>query len=164
MLRSIGEVPSSAINEEQLTLIAAPRSSLGYQNQILAEISTSLNVQSGWMLNAGDRVLCLTRQGEVKGSSLPEPGALTPMGDTVIANGLMMARGVVREEANGYQSMLMIVENRRGIGLGSIAVVAPPGQALDEERVNLETKNALSVFEDGQLQLRPANQEEQAGR
>ena len=152
--RSIGEVPASDINEEQLTLIAAPRSSLDHQNEILSSLAETLGVQAGWILNAGERVLCLTRQGEVGGVSLPEPGTLTLLSETCIAEALTTERGIVRDEKNGHNSLLMVVENNRGIGLGSIAVVSQPGERLDPITVKAETKRALSIFEEGQLRLR----------
>ncbi len=161
--RSIGEVPAADINEEQLTLIAAPRSSLDHQDEILSSIAEALDVQAGWLLNAGDRVLCLTRQGTIEGVSLPEPGTLTLMEETSIAKGLTKDRGIIRDEEGGHSSLLMIIENNRGIGLGSIAVVSRPGQRLDPISIKSETKRALSVFEDDQLRLRAIEQAEQYG-
>lgn len=161
--RTIGEVPASEINEEQLTLIAAPRSSLEHQNEILSNLAETLGVQAGWMLNAGERVLCLARQGETTGVHLPEPGALTPMDETAIANGLTKERGVVCDEDAGHQSLLMIVENNRGIGLGSIAVISAPGQHLDPVIVKSETMRTLSNFGEGQLHLRASNQVKENG-
>lgn len=161
--RSIGEVPASDINEEQLTLIAAPRSSLDHQNDILSSLAETLGVQAGWMLNAGDRVLCLTRQGSAEGIELPQPGTLTLKGETTIANGLTSDRGEVCEEQGGHQSLLMIVENNRGIGLGSIAVVAPPGETLDPVIVKSETINTLAKYDDGQLHLRASRKSNEPG-
>jgi ribose transport system ATP-binding protein/rhamnose transport system ATP-binding protein len=161
--RSIGDVPASEINEEQLTLITAPRSSLDHQNDILSTLAGTLGVQAGWMLNAGDRVLCLTRRGKTTGVHLPEPGTLTPMNETSIAKGLTTERGVVCDEDAGHQSLLMSVENNRGIGMGSIAVISAPGHHLDPVIVRSETIRTLLIFEEGQLHLGASNQVKENG-
>ena len=161
--RSIGKIPASDINEEQLTLIAAPRSSFTYQQDILTSLTKKLHVQASWMLHIGEHVLCLSRQGAVAGANLPESGTLTRINETEITKSLTATNGTIHDEDAGHQSLLMIVENSRSIGLGSIVVISGRGERLDLDLVKSETKHALSIFQAGQLRLRTRKEETEKG-
>ncbi len=154
--RTIGTVPAGEINEEQLTLICAPRSSHEHQNALLSRLAEQFGVQAGWVMTAGRQLLCLTRQGAVEGASLPDPGLVAPAEDAAIATALARDTGHVCDEAGGQQSLLMVIENQRGIGMGSIAILSGPGKSLDPAAIREAAAQSLSVFEEGQLRLRDA--------
>ncbi|NDR58864.1 sugar ABC transporter ATP-binding protein [Aliiruegeria sabulilitoris] len=157
--RSIGTVSAGEINEEQLTLICAPRSSLEHQNTLLSSLAQQFGLQAGWVMVAGSQVLCLTRQGSTEGLSLPDPGIVAPTKDTAIANSLDQDSGHVCDEIDGHQSLLMVIENQRGIGMGSIAVLSGKNRPLDQHAIREATAHSLSVFEEGQLRLRAVGPE-----
>ncbi|MDV7141718.1 sugar ABC transporter ATP-binding protein [Tropicimonas sp. TH_r6] len=152
--RTIGTVSAGDINEEQLTLICAPRSSHEHQNALLSRLAEQFGVQAGWVMTAGNQLLCLTRQGAASGASLPDPGIVAPMAGSQIAVSLERESSTVCDEEGGHQSLLMIIENQRGIGMGSIAILSGKDQTLDETAIREAAAQSLSVFEEGQLRLR----------
>nr|WP_321464071.1 sugar ABC transporter ATP-binding protein [uncultured Cohaesibacter sp.] len=152
---TIGTVPSADINEEQLTLICAPRSSLDRQNMLLKQLAQQFGVQTGWLLNAGSRVLCLTRQGDIGAKGLPEPGMVVPAQDTAIQTAFETEPGQVCPEKGDMQSLLLVVNNRRGISMGTIAILSRPHETLDKNGIRAFAVQALSAFEEGQFELAP---------
>jgi hypothetical protein len=153
--RTIGSVPASGINEEQLILLCAPRSSVERQNQLLKNVVSEFGVQAAWVLQAGDRILCLARQGDNYDKSLPEPGSVQAGSMTGIANALRGQQGAVAKEAAGHFSMLLAVENQRGHDLGCIAVTCGSSRhPLDAGRIKEGVAARLADFEEGQLRLR----------
>jgi ribose transport system ATP-binding protein/rhamnose transport system ATP-binding protein len=56
---SIADVPSAMLNEEKLTLFAAPRTSMEQNAAFLRDIASDLNGAAFWTLIDGDRLFCL---------------------------------------------------------------------------------------------------------
>lgn len=153
--RTIGSVPAAELNEEQLTLICAPRTSLDQQNQLLAEASKLLDMQAAWVIQAGSNALFLLRQGQADGVSMPEPGSIARKEGSVIANALLGDRGEVFAEKSGSSSLMFIVENQRGIGLGAIALMSSPNvPPVDKGLVRRELGRLLEKLGDGHMRLR----------
>jgi ABC-type sugar transport system ATPase subunit len=153
--RTIGSVSASGINEEQLTLICAPRSSLDRQEQLLAKIAKRFALQASWVVQAGAQTLFLSRQGEIDGPAMPKSGSVVLKRDTAIAQALIGERGIVHTEANGSQSLIYTVENKRGLGLGGVAVLSSANAgSLNHKLIREAVASYLSEFEEGQLRLR----------
>ncbi|MBV9390557.1 MAG: sugar ABC transporter ATP-binding protein, partial [Verrucomicrobia bacterium] len=57
--KSIADVPSAALSEEELTLFAAPRTSMEQNSAMLREIARELDGAAFWILLDEDRVFCL---------------------------------------------------------------------------------------------------------
>ncbi|SNY93577.1 rhamnose transport system ATP-binding protein [Cohaesibacter sp. ES.047] len=151
--QTIGNVYAAEINEEQLTLVCAPRSSMDRQKQMLGRLAEQFGVQTGWLLRAGNNVLCLTRQGEIGEQGLPEPGVVIPADDTFIRKALGCQAGTLCDEDGDRQSLLMTVNNRRGINMGTIAVLSRSQEKLSRDDIFAQTTKELSAFEEGQFQL-----------
>lgn len=153
--RTIGSVPATDLNEEQLTLICAPRTSLDRQNELLADAAKLFGMQAAWVIQAGASTLFLLRQGELEGVSMPEPGSIVRKEGSIIEKALLGLRGQVYTEKTGSKSLIFIVENQRGIGLGAIALMSSPSHGrMDANLVREELSKFLSKFEEGQMRLR----------
>jgi ABC-type sugar transport system ATPase subunit len=155
--RTIGSVPARDIDEEQLTLLCAPRSSLARQEMLLRDISLQFNSQAAWIIQAGDQILCLSRQGYSSqlNFALPDPGSVVLKRDTAISAALCGLRGKVATEPQGHQSLIFTIENLRGHDLGCIAIVCDQKpEALNSSAIENFIKLQLAQFEEGQFRLR----------
>lgn len=152
--RTIGSVPASSIDEEQLTLMCAPRSSLGRQEVLLSNIAAHFEVQAAWLIRAGARVLCLARQGHVIAPNLPEPGSVQPDGETSIPMALAAGSSEVFIEEDDHQSVVLKIENQRGHSVGLIALAGKThARPMKYDEVVEFVSKSLSEFEEGQLRV-----------
>lgn len=129
---TIAEMPSAVLNEEKLTLFAAPRSSMERNAAILRALSQDFGAAAFWVLLDGDRVFCLN-------SVVAEPGcdpgfaagATPAIAATRIPAALArQADGFVTEPDGSRATLLTQVRSRRGHDLGWIGVSLPGGAAL----------------------------------
>lgn len=161
--RTIGSVPASMIDEEQLILLSAPRSSVERQKELLKRASSEFSAEAAWLLQTGDRVMCLSSSGEQENSTLPMPGMPIPNAETSVAKALSTTTGQFITESNGQVSLLLPVNNQRGHDLGCIALLFTRGQQPNsvDDVVNL-LKKCLDDLQEGQLRLvtTPSNNKE----
>ncbi len=121
---SIANVPSGMLNEEKLTLFAAPRTSMEKNSVFLRDIAHDLNGAAFWTLVDQDRVFCLY---SAIANEEADPGfraADTPMIDeTRIALALhAKSENFVAEPHNELATLMLSVRSRRGHDMGWIGV------------------------------------------
>ncbi len=129
---SIAEMPAAVLDEEKLTLLAAPRSSMQRNAAILRDLTLAHGGAAFWALLDAERVFCLDcivadpasdpmfRAGdapEIAASAIP--AALRARGE-----------GFVRESADGCATLLTQVRSHRGHDLGWIGLSLPAANAL----------------------------------
>ncbi|MBV8813388.1 MAG: sugar ABC transporter ATP-binding protein, partial [Verrucomicrobia bacterium] len=121
---SIADVPSTLLNEEKLTLFAAPRTSMEKNSAFLRDIANDLNGAAFWTLIDQERLFCLyttviNRQAD--------PGfqtADTPMiSETRIPTALSTkSEKFVIDEEHRLATLLLSVRSSRGHDMGWIGV------------------------------------------
>ena len=121
---SIADVPSEMLNEEKLTLFAAPRTSMEQNSAILRDIARDLNGAAFWTLVDQGRLFCLYTSVI---NDQADPGFRagdTPMiGDTRIPAALSSrSEALVLERENQLATLLVSVRSDRGHDMGWIGV------------------------------------------
>jgi ribose transport system ATP-binding protein/rhamnose transport system ATP-binding protein len=121
---SIADVPSEMLNEEKLTLFAAPRTSMEQNSAILRDIARDLNGAAFWTLVDQGRLFCLYTSVI---NDQADPGFRagdTPMiGDTRIPAALSSrSEALVLERENQLATLLVSVRSGRGHDMGWIGV------------------------------------------
>ena len=147
---SIADMPGAVLDEEKLTLLAAPRSSMERNAAILRELTAAHGGAAFWALLDADRVFCLDcvvadpaadptfRAGdapEIRASAIP--AALQAR-----------AEGFVAETPDGRSTLLTQVRSHRGhdlgwIGLSLAATRAPPDPAPIRGRIQAQFAKAV---------------------
>jgi ABC-type sugar transport system ATPase subunit len=137
---SIADVPSAMLNEEKLTLFAAPRTSMEQNIAFLRDIARNLHGAAFWTLIEQDRLFCLYT---AVANNEADPGfraADTPIvGDTRIPRALITkSPEFVVEAENQLATLLLSVRSSRGHDMGWIGVTLdgrsprpPARQVLD---------------------------------
>ena len=121
---TIANLPASALNEEKLTLLAAPRTSTARNMVLLGELSQDFNGSAFWVLLDDAELICL---GCVAAANAPEiglrAGEARAIADTPIAQALLQKRpGFLTEADGGLMTQLVPLRNRRGHDLGWIGL------------------------------------------
>jgi ABC-type sugar transport system ATPase subunit len=121
---SIADVPSAMLNEEKLTLFAAPRTSMEQNSAVLRDIAHDLNGAAFWALVDQDRLFCLYT---AVTNDQADPGFRagdTPMiSDTRIPAALgSRSDALVLEAENQLGTLLLSVRSGRGHDMGWIGV------------------------------------------
>ncbi len=138
---SIADVPSTMLDEEKLTLFAAPRSSMERTRTLLQSLAQAHGANAFWAILDKETLFCLTNAGAAETA---DPGfgagdsirfAATRIGSALKArNG-----GFVRDPETGLTSMIVDVKGHRGHDLGTIGIVLPPGRkAPDSTRIRID--------------------------
>ncbi|MEA2779786.1 MAG: ribose transport system ATP-binding protein, partial [Rhodospirillaceae bacterium] len=127
-------VPSSMLDEEQLTLLAAPRSSLERTVAFLNDLSRDFGGTAFWGLIEGERLYCLQT---VLASRDLHPGFDSGAGlgfDETRIGAALRARGAgFVAEADGSRATLLVEAlSHRGHALGWIGLSVPPRTALPD--------------------------------
>ena len=85
---SIADVPSSYLDEEKLTLLAAPRSSMERNRRVLQELASEQDGAAFWAILDQDRVFCLNAAAaNAKADPALRAGAAPRFEETPIARG-----------------------------------------------------------------------------
>ena len=124
---SIADVPSAMLNEEKLTLFAAPRTSMEQNSAFLRDIAGDLNGAAFWALIDQDRLFCLYA---AVNNHLADPGfrtADTPtINDTRIPAALSAkSTEFVVDRENELATLLLSVRSNHGHDMGWIGVTLP---------------------------------------
>jgi ABC-type sugar transport system ATPase subunit len=138
---SIAHVPSGMLNEEKLTLFAAPRTSMEKNSAFLRDIAHDLNGAAFWTLVDQDRLFCLYA---AVANHEADPGfraADTPrIENTRIPTALSeKSENFVIEPEDQLATLLLPVRSRRGHDMGWIGVTIdsrsslPPARQLREQ-------------------------------
>jgi ABC-type sugar transport system ATPase subunit len=131
---SVAEMPSNALDEEQLTLFAAPRSSMSRNTEVLRELATHYDGAAFWTLLNDKRVFCLNCVVANPGLAPGFTNGGTPVIDeTFIAQALhALAEGYTTEPDGERATLLTRVHGHRDQDLGWIGVTLDGGKCLPE--------------------------------
>lgn len=132
---TIADLPASRLNEESLTLLAAPRSSAERNTAFLRDLVAKHGGTAFWGLIDGDQLVCL---------SVAESKSAPPMGlaaghvyladETVIPEALKARSSGVVTEKDGRSTLLTRLSNRRGHDLGWIGLSVPRGAEIPDPK------------------------------
>jgi ABC-type sugar transport system ATPase subunit len=145
---SIAEVPSAMLNEEKLTLFAAPRTSMEQNSAFLRDIARDLNGAAFWTLVDQDRLFCLYT---AVTNDQADPGfraADTPaIDDTRIPMALKAkSEDFVLEPENQLATLLLSVRSSRGHDMGWIGVTLDNRSSLPSAR---QVRDRIESFLNG---------------
>jgi ABC-type sugar transport system ATPase subunit len=135
---SIADVPSAVLDEEKLTLLAAPRSSMERNQRLLRELASEHDGAAFWAILDDKRVFCLNA---AAANAQADPGLKAgdaPLFDQTPVAAALRARAddFVRDPQSGLGCLLVDVRSHRGHELGAIGLVigagrpAPPAEAI----------------------------------
>ncbi len=135
---SIADVPTAYLDEEKLTLLAAPRSSMERNRRVLQELASEQDGAAFWAILDEERVFCLNAAAaNSKADPALRAGATPRFEETPIAAALhARSQDFVLDPVSGLRSLLVDVKSHRGHELGSIGLVigpdrhAPPAEAM----------------------------------
>ena len=122
---SIADMPSAFLDEEKLTLMAAPRTSMERYRRLLQELADQCDGAAFWAIIDEERVFCLNAA-TANASADPalRAGAAPRLEETPIGTALRArAPDFVLDPASGLNSLVVDVRSHRGHELGSIGVV-----------------------------------------
>ena len=125
---SIADMPSAYLDEEKLTLMAAPRTSMERNRRLLQELADQCDGAAFWAILDEERVFCLNAA-TANASADPSlrAGAAPRFDETPIGAALKArAPDFVVDPGSGLKSLVVDVQSHRGHELGSIGVVLPP--------------------------------------
>jgi ribose transport system ATP-binding protein/rhamnose transport system ATP-binding protein len=127
---SIADVPTAYLDEEKLTLLAAPRSSMERNRRVLQELAREQDGAAFWAILDEGRVFCLNAAAANERADPMLRAGATPRFEETRITAALQARSpdFVLEPASGLRSLLVDVKSHRGHDLGSIGLVIGPDQ------------------------------------
>ena len=136
--RSVADLPSALLDEEKLTLLAAPRTSMARNTALLQDLTRENGGAGFWALIEDERLICLNA---VVADSRADPGFMPGeakvLDDTPIANALRGREPMFVREPDSDRSTLMVpLRTPRGHDLGWIGLSLsgreepPPAEAI----------------------------------
>ena len=150
---SIADLPSGALDEEKLTLLAAPRTSMARTTNLLERLAHEHGGAAFWILPDAARLVCL---GAFVADPAADPGfgagEAAAFADTRVAVGLgtgcgdangTTADGFVPEPDGSLATLVVPVTNRRGHDMGRIGVVVPGAGEPEAARRIADAVHAL---------------------
>lgn len=123
--RSVADVPSTYLDMERLTMLAAPRSSAGQIGNMLAEIARRYATCAVWLHRDKDGIFCFDSASHPSAPEAPMRGSFLRFSDPLVP-----------DEKNGW--VWLDLKSRRGQSLGFIALAKPHDRPLPA-RAELET-------------------------
>lgn len=131
---SIADVPSTMLDEEKLTLFAAPRSSMERTQRLLHNIAQSYDASAFWAILDKDMLFCLTA---AVAENSADPGFVAgdsiEFGATRIEAALTHRDGgFVTDHSTELSALIVDIKGRRGHDLGTIGLVLPPKREIPD--------------------------------
>ena len=125
---SIADMPSAYLDEEKLTLMAAPRTSMERYRRLLQELADQCDGAAFWAILDGERVFCLNAAiANANADPLLRAGAAPRFDETPIRTALAArASDFVLDRESGLRSLVVDVRSHRGHDLGAIVLVMGP--------------------------------------
>jgi ribose transport system ATP-binding protein/rhamnose transport system ATP-binding protein len=126
---TIADLPSRLLDVEKLTLLAAPRTSMRQNTELLRSLTAETGGAGFWALIDGERMICLNAvtASDATGPGFA-PGEAKAIGDTAIPAALKRREPDFVTEADGSRSTLLVpVRSQRGHDLGWIGLTLPAG-------------------------------------
>jgi ribose transport system ATP-binding protein/rhamnose transport system ATP-binding protein len=135
---SLADLPAAILDEEKLTLLAAPRTSLQHNSRMLRDLAEELGGAGFWALLDGGRLCCLD---VVVANPGADPGFRTGsvplIGECLVRTALETpANGFVFEPDRSRQTLVIPVKSQRGHDMGAIGITlaggapTPPSEAI----------------------------------
>jgi ABC-type sugar transport system ATPase subunit len=136
--RSIADLPSAVLDEEKLTLLAAPRTSMARNTALLRDLTEENGGAGFWALIENDRMICLNT---VVADPAADPGfkagEARVLSETRIPKALREREPVfVPEEGDARATLLVPIKSPRGHDLGWVGLSLsdprrlPPPEAI----------------------------------
>jgi ribose transport system ATP-binding protein/rhamnose transport system ATP-binding protein len=130
--RSVADLPSNVLDEEKLTLLAAPRTSMARNTALLADLARENGGVGFWALIEDEQMICLNA---VVADKAGDPGFVAGearvLGDTHIPQALRQREPIFVREADQARSTLMVlIRSPRGHDLGWVGLTIPNTRAL----------------------------------
>lgn len=121
---SIADVPTRMVDVEKLTLLAAPRTSMRRNTDVLNHLAAEACGASFWILLDGDQLICLN---SVLADQSSDPGLRAGEAKNVAQTRIPSALGrreprFVAEPDSSFSTMLVPIKSRRGHDLGWIGL------------------------------------------
>jgi ribose transport system ATP-binding protein/rhamnose transport system ATP-binding protein len=130
--RTIADLPSAMLDEEKLTLLAAPRTSMARNTDLLDALAQEYGGAGFWMLIEEDRLICLNSV--VKKASLDPgfgPGEARGLAETLIPEALTQREPIfVAEQDRSRTTLLIPMRSVRGHDLGWVGLSLSPDSEL----------------------------------
>ncbi len=135
---SIADMPSAYFDQEKLTLMAAPRTSMERYRRLLQELADQCDGAAFWAILDDERVFCLNAAtANARADPSLRAGAAPRLEETPIGTALRArAPDFVLDPGSGFRSLVVDVRSHRGHELGSIGLVIrpdaspPPAEAM----------------------------------
>jgi ABC-type sugar transport system ATPase subunit len=143
---SVADLPSGMLDEEKLTLLAAPRTSMHRNTDLLHELATTSNGAGFWALLDEERLICLNA---VVANEQVAPGFIAgealDFAQTEIPSGLAGTGETFVPEPDGRRSTIILpIRNRRGHDFGCVGLVidgATPAPSVASIKQRIEAMN-----------------------
>jgi ribose transport system ATP-binding protein/rhamnose transport system ATP-binding protein len=130
--RTIADLPSAMLDEEKLTLLAAPRTSMARNTELLDALTREFDGAGFWTLIEDDKLICLNSV--VKKASLDPgfgPGEARQLAQTLIPEALSQREPIfVAERDKSRTTLLVPMRSARGHDLGWVGLSLSPGGKL----------------------------------
>lgn len=127
---SIADVPSTLLDEEKLTLLAAPRSSMERNQRLLKDLAEQHDGAAFWAILDEGRVFCLNAvAANREADPMLRAGSTPRFEETPIAAALAAhAPGFIEDPRSGLKSLIVAVKSHRGHDLGAVGLVLNPSR------------------------------------
>ena len=130
--RSVADLPSAMLDEEKLTLLAAPRTSMARNTALLGELTSAHGGAGFWALIEDDSLICLNA---VVSDPAFDPGfragEARRLSETRLPTALARRAGsFVTEAAGGRTTLVVPMTSPRGHDLGWVGLSLPEGGTL----------------------------------
>ncbi len=135
--RLVADLESRWLDEEKLTMFAAPRSSSSTTHRILTALTGRFGMTAYWVYVDEDRVYCFNKVGDADGAETGfGAGEVCSLEQTRIPKALL-EKSPVWNDDQGVRSLLIPITGQRGQSMGCLGLSAAPGQTAlpDAEEV-----------------------------
>ncbi len=124
---SLANLPAAVLDEEKLTLLAAPRTSMQRNRRMLGELAQEHSGASYWVLFDKGRICCLDM---VLANTAADPGfgagSMPLIDESLIGTALQAPTGrFVHEPDGSRQTLIVPVHSQRGHDMGAVGITLP---------------------------------------
>jgi ABC-type sugar transport system ATPase subunit len=152
--RSLGEIPAGMLDEETLTLMAAPRSSTAGQVGVLKDIAIHFGATTFWSVANNNATLCLLASEEEQMGLPFAAGAVVPDDENPFAIALRQAKRT-SSIIEGREFLAIPLCNQRGHDVGQIGVSANSGSVrLNADDIHTMLQQKLSAAFGRQIRIK----------
>ncbi len=144
---SIADLPTTMLDEEKLTLLAAPRTSTARNTEFLRKLTADFGGTAFWALLEENGVICLSQTSATTDIDTGlRPGEARELEATRIPSALRQRAPSFVTEA-GYATLLLPMRSRRGSDLGWIGLTLPADGSLPSPDIIAARIAALNAID-----------------